>query len=205
MVEVIKILVTSFKRSHACTAALSAPDCVPGHRCTNPCLLWRLLDAHQQVWVCLSLVGSLLLSPWSWCTEGFVCALQESVSPVLCKFWQLYGKVNGNLLHEGLCHIQVCCPQNPWPCGRPLLTHTSSGDTQTLRGRSGSVSVESPGVHDVLFEPSEHLWWVWGLILNMISPLLPFCWGFSSVLGHGIYFFLLDPTLSCQLLFSSEL
>ena len=52
MVEVINIMVTSFKRSHACTAALSAPDCVPGHRCTNPCLLWRLLDAHQQVWVC---------------------------------------------------------------------------------------------------------------------------------------------------------
>ena len=28
--------------------------------------------------------------PGSWCTQGFVCALQESVSPVLCKFWQLY-------------------------------------------------------------------------------------------------------------------
>ena len=134
-------MATSFKRSHACTAALSAPDCVPGHRCTNPCLLWRLLDAHQQVWVCLSLVGSLLLSPWSWCTEGFVCALQESVSPVLCKFWQLYDKVNGNLLHEGLCHIQeVCCTYSPCPCSRPLLTlppqgtfkHSSDSETQFL-------------------------------------------------------------------------
>ena len=37
------------------------------------------------------LVGSLLLSPGSWCTQGFVCALQESVSPVLCKFWWLMG------------------------------------------------------------------------------------------------------------------
>ena len=35
----------------------------------------------------LSLVGSLLLSPGSWCTQGFVCALYESVSPVLCKFY----------------------------------------------------------------------------------------------------------------------
>ena len=37
-------------------------------------------------------------------------------------------------------------------------------------------------VHKVLFEPSWHLWWVWGLILNAISPLLPSCWGFSFVL-----------------------
>ena len=31
-------------------------------------------------------MGSLLLSPGSWCTQGFVSALQESVSPVLWKF-----------------------------------------------------------------------------------------------------------------------
>ena len=38
----------------------------------------------------------------------------------------------------------------------------SAGDTQTLKGRSGSVSVGSlgPGTHKVLFEPSEHLRWV---------------------------------------------
>ena len=33
---------------------------------------------------------------------------------------------------------------------------------------SSSVSVGSSGVHKVLFEPSECLWWVWGLILNAI-------------------------------------
>ena len=27
----------------------------------------------------------------SWCSQGSVCVLQESVSPVLCKFWRLYG------------------------------------------------------------------------------------------------------------------
>ena len=60
----MKIMVTSFKRSHARTAALSAPDPAPGHRCTDPCLRWRLPDAHQQVWVCL-LWGhcSFLLGP----------------------------------------------------------------------------------------------------------------------------------------------
>ena len=62
-----------------------------------------------------SLIGPLLLSPGYWCTQGFVCALQESVSPVLCKFWKLYGGVNSDLLQEGLCHSQVCCTQSPAP------------------------------------------------------------------------------------------
>ena len=85
----------------------------------------------------------------------------------------------------------VCCTPSPCPCGRPLLTHTSAGDTQTLKGRSGSVSAGSlgPGAHKVLFEPSESLWRVWGWILNMISPLLPSCWGFSLNRGHGVSFF----------------
>ena len=126
-----------------------------------------------------SLVGSLLLSPGSWCPQGFVCALQESVFPVLCKFWQLYGGVNGNLPQKGLCHTQVCCIQSPCPCGRPLVTHTSAGHTQTFKGRTDLVSMDSPGAHKVLFEPSKHLWQVWGLILNAILPLLPSCWGFS--------------------------
>ena len=59
---------------------------------------------------------------------------------------------------------QVCCTQSPCPCGRPLLTHASTGNTQTLKGRSGSVSVGflGPDTHKVLFEPSEHLWQIWG-------------------------------------------
>ena len=67
----------------------------------------RPLDTHRQVWVSL-LWGhcSLLLGPGA---QGSVCALPESVSPVLCKFWWLYGGVNGNLLQVGLCHTQVYC------------------------------------------------------------------------------------------------
>ena len=126
---------------------------------------------------------SLLLSPGSWCTR-FCCALQESVSLVLCKFWWLYGGVSGNLLQEGLCHTQVYCTQSPCPCGRPLLTCTSSGDTQTqfwlsLCRVSGSWCTQS------VFEPSECLWQLWSLILNMTSPFLPSCWGFSA-LEHGV-------------------
>ena len=136
---------------------------------TNPCFLWRLLDTHRQFWVCPhSLVESLLLSPGSWCTRFCLCPPRVCF-PVLCKFWQLYGGVNGDLLQEGLCHTQVCCSQSPCPCGSPLLTRTSTGDAQTqfclsLCGASGSWCAQG------LFEPSEHFWRVWGLILNENSP-----------------------------------
>ena len=129
-------------------------------------------------------MGSLLLSSVSCCTQGSVCALQESVSPVLCTFWQLYGGVNGDFLQESLCYTQIYCSQSPFPCSSPLLTCTFSGDTQTqlflsLCGISGSWCIQG------MFEPSEHLWWVWGLILNTTSPLLPSCWVFSFALGCG--------------------
>ena len=63
------------------------------------------------------------------------------------------------------------------------LKHSKVGVTQSLVGSLG------PGVHKVLFEPSKCLWRVWGLILNMILPLLPSCWGFSFALGCGVSFF----------------
>jgi len=53
-------------------------------------------------------VGSLLLSPGSWCTQGFVCALQESVSWVLCKFCNqipLPSKVKVSGGSQSLCKI----------------------------------------------------------------------------------------------------
>ena len=37
-------------------------------------------------------------------------------------------------------HFQDCCCQCPCPYRRPLLTHSSTGDPQTLTGKSGSVS-----------------------------------------------------------------
>ena len=41
-------------------------------------------------------------------------------------------------------------------------------------------------MYKVLCEPFKHLWQVWDLILNMILPLLPSCWGFSFALGCGV-------------------
>ena len=130
-------------------------------------------------------MGSLLLSPGSWCTRFCLCPPRVCFQ-VLGKFWRLYGGVNDDLLKEGLCHTQVCCTQNPCPCSRPLLTCMFTGDTQTLKGRAGSVSVGSPGTHKVLYDPYKCLWQVWGLILNAISPLLPSCWVFSFALGCGV-------------------
>ena len=77
MVEVRKIMVTSFKRSHACTAALSPPHPAAGHHQPMPLLE---TPGHSEASLPQSPVGPLLLSPGSWCTQGSVCALQESVS-----------------------------------------------------------------------------------------------------------------------------
>ena len=60
----------------------SVYDSATGH--SQPTLLPET-PGHLQASLGQSLVGSVLLSPGSWCTQGFVCALQESVSPVLCK------------------------------------------------------------------------------------------------------------------------
>ena len=121
------------------------------------------------------------------CTRFCLCP-SRVYFPVLCKFWQLCGGVNGDLLQEGLCHTQGCCTQSLCPCSRPPQTRTSTGDAQTqiclrLCGVPGSWCTQG------MFEPSEHLWQVRGLILNMTSPLLPSCWGFSFALGRGVSFF----------------
>ena len=66
--------------THCCT------HCTPTQQqaTTDSCLHQRLLDILGQVWVSL-LWGHcfFLLGPG---------ALQESVSPVLCKFWPFYGE-----------------------------------------------------------------------------------------------------------------
>ena len=51
MVEIMKIMVTSFKMAHACTATLSPPTLQQAT--TDPRLYWRLLDIHGQVGISL--------------------------------------------------------------------------------------------------------------------------------------------------------
>ena len=50
MVEVMKIMVTSFKRSQACTATLSAPSPAAGHHRPTPP---PEASGHSRVWVSL--------------------------------------------------------------------------------------------------------------------------------------------------------
>ena len=79
------------KKSHACHGALSASDPAAGHHHPTP---MPETPGHSRVSLGQSLVGSLLFSPGSQCVQGFVCALQESVTPVLCKLgllWWLRG------------------------------------------------------------------------------------------------------------------
>ena len=69
LVEVMKIMVTSFKNPmhvllHSVSPTLQQAT-------TSPHLHWRLLDTHRQVWI--SLLLSLLLSPPSWCTRFCLC------------------------------------------------------------------------------------------------------------------------------------
>jgi len=68
----MKIMVTSFKRSHAHTT-LSAPDSVAGH--CQPTLPPETPGPSGSLGQ--SLVGSLLLSFGSWSTQCFVCTLQN--------------------------------------------------------------------------------------------------------------------------------
>ena len=84
---------------------IQCPDPTAGH-----CRATPLPEApgHSQASLAQSLVGTLLLSPGSWCTQSFVCAFQESVSPVLCKFCNqipLASKVKYPGGSQSLCQI----------------------------------------------------------------------------------------------------
>ena len=66
MVEVMKIPGLLHSLQHSVTPP-------PQQDAESPCLCWRLLDTQASL--DQSLVGSRLLSPGYWCTQGFVCAL----------------------------------------------------------------------------------------------------------------------------------
>ena len=135
---------------------------------TEPSLCRRLLDTPGQVWVSLLWShSSFLLGPG---VHKFLFVPSKSLFPQSCVSSDGSVVGFGDLLHEGMPDPGLLHPE-PLPLSSPLLTHTSAGDTQTqfflsLCGVSGSWCAQG------LFEPSECLWWVWGLILNMISPLI---------------------------------
>ena len=137
MVAVMKIMLPSFKRSHAGTAALSSHDPAAGP--SRPMSLPET-PGHSQASLDQSLVGPLLLSPGFWYAQGFICAL-ESVSPVLCKFWRLCGGVNGGLLsprglmsYPGLLHPEPLTLQHFAPHLYLHRRHSNAVSAQSLLG-----------------------------------------------------------------------
>ena len=138
---------------------------------------------HSRASLGQALVGSLLL-PLGPGAHEVLFVPSQSLFPRPVYVLEALWWVNGDLLQEGFCHAQVHCTQRPCPCRSPLPTRTSSGDTQTqfcLR----FCRVSEPWCSQGMFEPSEHRWQAWGLILNVILPLLPSFWVFS-VLGCGV-------------------
>ena len=77
------VMVNSFKRTYARTVVFSVSDPPADHcRPVPPPETPR----HSQASLAQSLVWSLLFFPGSWSAQVFVCALHESLSPVLWKF-----------------------------------------------------------------------------------------------------------------------
>ena len=165
MVEVMKIMVTSCKRSHACTAAVQAPNLAAGHHQPMPSPETpRHLEAGLLCGHCSFLLGpgersSVVPSRSLWIVayqppQSMEFSRQEYWSGLPfpsprdlpnpgiepgCPALQAdalpseppgkpHSGVNGDLLQENLCHTHT---QSPCPCGRPLLTCTSTGDAQT--------------------------------------------------------------------------
>ena len=125
------------------------------------------------------LVSCGVTAPLSWVlvhTKFCLCP-SRIYFPVLCKFWQLYGGVNGDLLHEDLCHTQVCCT--------PHL----------LRRCSNTVLAQSLwGLWVLLW--TRFVWALWASLSEMgfdskcefvpptilLGQLCPWTWGISSPL-----------------------
>ena len=151
----------------------------------NPRLRQRLLDTHRQVWVSL-LWGhcSFLLGPGA---HKFLCVPSKSLLPQSCvssgssKVWLM--ATSSKRAHA---ISKSAAPRAPVPVAVPadpyLHRRHSTQFCLSLCGILASWFAQG------LFEPPEHLWWEWGLILNANLPLLPSCWGFSFAIGHGVSF-----------------
>ena len=105
--SLVGLMATSSKRAFAIprSTAPRAPVPAAAHRSPrHP----PETPGRSQASLGQSLVRPLLLSPGFWCTHGFVRALQESVSPVLCKFCNqipLASKVKFPGGSQSLCQI----------------------------------------------------------------------------------------------------
>ena len=200
MVEVIKIMLSSFKRSYAHTAALSAFDSVQAT--IDPCLHHRPLDTHCQVWFsllcdhCSFLLGSGMhrvlfvpfksLFPQS-CVRsgGYIVELTVTSSK---RAYAIPSSTVPRVLAPAAGHCWPVPPQ------------------ETLKHSSGSVSVGSlgPSLHKVCLSLQVSLavmgfdskWDFTPRTVLLGLLLCPWMWGI---------FLWWDLTFTCWWLFSSEL
>ena len=162
-------------------------------QCPQPCSRPLLTQAstkipeHSQASLVQSLVGSLLLSPRSLCTQVLFV-------PSKCLFFQSCVSSGSSMV--GLMFAsskraysipRSTAPRAPGPTA-PAAVHfwpvpleeTLKHSSVCLCGVSGSWCTQN------MLDLSKYLWWLWGLILNVILPLIPSCWGFSFALGLGV-------------------
>ena len=102
------------QKVHVRTAALSAPALQQAT--TDPCLCWRLLDTHGQVWVSI-LWGhcSFLLGPG---VHKVLFLPSKSLFPQACV--SSSGSLMGLMVtssKKAYAITQVCCTQSPRSCG----------------------------------------------------------------------------------------
>ena len=182
---------TSFKRSCAHSATLSAPNLAAVHRCPH--------TSAGTSWTLTGKSGSFpcgVTAPFSWVLvhTGLACALQESVSPVLCKFWWLCGRVNGQFLQEGLWNTRSAAPRarshvaGHWQPVTPqeTLKHSKASLVQFLWGLQ---------VH------TSFVWAIWASPVgkgfdfryNFAPPIIflgfllfPWTWGIFFFMGYNI-------------------
>ena len=124
------------QNSHACTATINAPNPAAGHHRPTPPLK---TPGHSWESLGQSLVGSLLLYPGSWCTQGSVCALQESVSQSCVSTGSSMVGLTATSPKRAYAIPRSAAPRAPAP-RQAMLTRTSARDTQT---QFVSVSVGS--------------------------------------------------------------
>ena len=117
---------------------------------------------------CLTLRDAMDCSPPGSSVHGILQARVLEWGAIAFSVWWFYGGVNGDLLLEGLYCIQVCFT---------LPLRQSTAHLNLCRRQPNTVLSHSLWglwvlVHTGLFESTEHLWWLWGLILKAILPLL---------------------------------
>ena len=149
MVDVLKVMATSFKRAHARTAALSAPCPAAGHHQPAP---QPETPGHSRRSLGQSAVGPLLLSPGSWCTQGSVCAPQESVSQSCVSSGGSIVWLMVTSSKRAYAIPRSAVPRAPAPAAVHCLPVPLQ---ETLRHSSVSVSVGSlvPGAYNVCLSP----------------------------------------------------